>query len=75
VVAPERIGAASGINSMGMYSGFALGPLVMGGLRDVIGDFTIGWLVIAVMYLACFGMALFLRAHGRRHPQARAARA
>jgi predicted MFS family arabinose efflux permease len=75
VVAPERIGAASGINSMGMYSGFALGPLVMGALRDLTGDFTIGWLVIAVMYLACFGMALFLRSHGRRHRQARVVQA
>jgi MFS family permease len=75
VVAAERIGAASGINSMGMYSGFALGPLAMGGLRDLTGDFTIGWLVIAVMYLACFGMALFLRSHGRRHPQARVVQA
>jgi predicted MFS family arabinose efflux permease len=75
VVAPERIGAASGINSMGMYSGFALGPLAMGGLRDLTGGFAIGWLVIAMMYLACFGMALFLRSHGRRHPQARVAQA
>jgi predicted MFS family arabinose efflux permease len=75
VVAPERIGAASGINSMGMYSGFALGPLVMGALRDLTGDFTIGWLVIAVMYVGCFGMALFLRAHGRRHPQEQVSRA
>jgi predicted MFS family arabinose efflux permease len=75
VVAPERIGAASGINSMGMYSGFALGPLVMGALRDLTGDFTIGWLVIAVMYVGCFGMALFLRAHGRRQPQERVSRA
>lgn len=71
VVAPERIGAASGINSMGMYSGFALGPLVMGALRDLTGDFSIGWLVIAVMYVGCFGMALFLRAHGRRPPRPR----
>jgi cyanate permease len=70
-VAPERIGAASGINSMGMYSGFALGPLVMGALRDLTGDFSIGWLVIAVMYVGCFGMALFLRAHGRRQPRPR----
>jgi predicted MFS family arabinose efflux permease len=75
VVAPERIGAASGINSMGMYSGFALGPLVMGALRDITGDFSIGWLVIAVMYVGCFGMALFLRAHGRRQEQVRMAQA
>ncbi|MDI3331588.1 MAG: MFS transporter [Micrococcus sp.] len=75
VVAPERIGAASGINSMGMYSGFALGPLVMGALRDLTGDFAIGWLIIAAMYLGCFGMAAFLRSHGRRHPQARVAQA
>ncbi|MGO1183058.1 MAG: MFS transporter [Micrococcaceae bacterium] len=62
----HRIGAASGINSMGMYLGFALGPLVMGVLHDLTGSFDSGWLLVAVSYLVCVGIALGLRAHGRR---------
>ena len=72
VVPAPRIGTASGVNSMGMYTGFALGPLVMGALRDGTGDFTVGWLIVAGAYVACVLTALALRAHGQRHPAARA---
>ncbi|MBD4542794.1 MFS transporter, partial [Xanthomonas citri pv. citri] len=54
-------------NSMGMYAGFALGPLVMGVLRDVTGDYRAGFAVVAVGYLLALGVVLLLRRHvGRR---------
>ncbi|WFP16102.1 MFS transporter [Citricoccus muralis] len=62
----HRIGAASGINSMGMYLGFALGPLLMGWLHDLTGSFDSGWLLVTAAYLVCVGLALALRSHGRR---------
>ena len=71
VVPAHRIGTASGVNSMGMYTGFALGPLVMGALRDGTGDFTVGWIIVAGVYVACVLTAVVLRAYGQRHPAAR----
>lgn len=53
VVPPHKIGAASGLNSMGMYTGFALGPLIMGLLQDLTHSFTTGWLFVGLSYLLC----------------------
>lgn len=72
LIAPDKIGAASGVNAMGMYTGFALGPLVMGILRDITGTFTAGWILVVVMYAACLGTALFLRGHVKREEARRA---
>ncbi|MFI7397996.1 MFS transporter [Micrococcus luteus] len=66
-VPAERLGRATGANSMGMYAGFALGPLLMGVLRDVTGDYRVGFAVVAVGYLLALGVVLLLRRHvGRR---------
>lgn len=56
----ERIGLASGLVATGMYLGFALGPLVVGGLVDATGGYTPGWLAMAGTYLACGGVAVAL---------------
>ncbi|OAV52034.1 MFS transporter [Enteractinococcus helveticum] len=62
----SKIGAASGLNSMGMYAGFALGPLVMGGLQDLTHSFTAGWMFVGVSYVACGVVAVMLyRRRGR----------
>lgn len=58
-----QIGRASGINSMGMYAGFTLGPLIMGWLLDWSGSFTPGWVTaVAIFCLAAAG-AFWLRWH------------
>lgn len=67
VIPGHKIGAASGLNSMGMYAGFALGPLVMGVLQDFTHSFTAGWILIGVSYLACAVVAVLLyRRAGRK---------
>ncbi|WP_258933676.1 MFS transporter [Nesterenkonia pannonica] len=58
---PGRVGRASGVTSMGMYAGFALGPLTVGWLRDLGTDFTLSWTVAAAMYLCTVPILLILR--------------
>ena len=53
VVPSHKIGAASGLNSMGMYTGFAVGPLIMGLLHDLTQTFATGWLFVGLSYLLC----------------------
>lgn len=57
---PGRVGLASGLVATGMYLGFALGPLVVGGLVDATGGYTAAWLVLAGTYVACAAVALVL---------------
>ncbi len=60
------IAASTGVVSVGMYAGFALGPVVVGAVADVAGDFTAGWIVVAAMY-ALFVVVSVVVAHlGRR---------
>lgn len=68
VVPPGQLGKASGINSAGMYAGFAVGPIAMGLLRDATGDFQAGWLMAAAAYAAAMVVAWQLRRQMRRHP-------
>src|SRR5699024_4489835 len=53
VVPPHKIGAASGLNSMGMYTGLAMGPLILGLFRDFTHPFATGWLFVGLSYLLC----------------------
>lgn len=66
VVPAARVGAATGIVSMGMYTGFAGGPLLMGVLLDRTGSFYSGWVLIGGGYLLCIVLALVLRSYGNR---------
>jgi MFS family permease len=66
VVPAQRVGAASGIVSMGMYAGFAAGPLLMGLLLEATGSFHTGWLVVGAGYLLCSLLGFALRAYGNR---------
>ncbi|MCQ1987051.1 MFS transporter [Arthrobacter sp. zg-Y844] len=62
----ERVGAASGAVSLGMYSGFALGPLAMGLLLQYSGGFLAGWLSIGAAYLVCGSIGLAYRRLGSK---------
>ena len=66
VVPGHKIGAASGLNSMGMYTGFALGPLIMGLLQAVTQSFTTGWIFVGVSYLLCGVVTVILYRRTRR---------
>ncbi len=60
-VPKQRVGAASGAVSLGMYAGFALGPLAMGLLLEFSGGFLDGWLFIGGAYLLCVATGLGYR--------------
>ena len=66
VVSADKIGAASGLNSMGMYTGFALGPLIMGLLQDLTQTFSTGWLFVGLSYLLCGAVTVALYRHTLR---------
>ncbi|HEX2246928.1 MAG TPA: MFS transporter [Arthrobacter sp.] len=66
VVPAARVGSASGVVSMGMYGGFAAGPLLMGLLLEGSGTFSSGWILVGAGYLLCVLLALVLRRHGNR---------
>ncbi|NKX51161.1 MFS transporter [Arthrobacter deserti] len=66
VVAGGRVGAVSGIVAMGMFAGFAAGPLAMGLLLDGTASFRTGWLLVGAGYLLCILLALVLRSYGNR---------
>jgi predicted MFS family arabinose efflux permease len=68
VVPADRIGVASGVLAAGMYTGFSLGPLIMGILADATGSYDAGWLTVGAGYLVCAGLALWLRRYGARRP-------
>ena len=65
-VPKERVGAASGAVSLGMYSGFALGPLAMGLLLQYSGGFLTGWVCIGAAYLICGVIGLAHRRLGSK---------
>ena len=66
-----RVGAASGVVSLGMYSGFALGPLAMGTLLELSGHFLAGWIFVAAGYALCLALGVLLAVR-RRGAQAAA---
>lgn len=66
VVPAARVGAATGVISMGMYAGFATGPLLTGLLLESTGNFNTGWVFVGAGYALCVVLALFLRRHGNR---------
>ncbi|MGC5048508.1 MFS transporter [Micrococcus porci] len=72
-VPSHHLGRASGVNAMGMYAGFACGPLVMGLMRDLTGDFRVGFLAVGVFYLLALAVVGLLRRHTDRHGAPRAA--
>ena len=70
IIPGHKIGAASGLNSMGMYAGFALGPLAMGLLQDATHSFTAGWIFVGVSYVLCgvVSVLLYRRTRAKENP-------
>jgi MFS family permease len=65
-VPADRVGASTGVVTMGLYTGFCAGPLVLGGLLQLTGSFAVGWGVVLVCYLACAALAVLVRSRARR---------
>nr|WP_275902109.1 MFS transporter [Brevibacterium zhoupengii] len=58
--------SASGMVSAGMFAGFALGPVGMGLLVSSPGGFSLGWVVVGLIYLLCALLAVLLIRAARR---------
>ncbi|WCE39406.1 MFS transporter [Brevibacterium sp. BDJS002] len=58
--------SASGMVTAGMFTGFALGPVAMGLLVSSPGGFSLGWIVVGVIYLLCALLAVVLIRAARR---------
>lgn len=67
-VLPSHIGKASGVAAMGMYAGFAVGPVIIGWVRDLGSDFTFSWAVAICAYLLAAPFVLILRFRGFASP-------
>jgi MFS family permease len=65
-VPADRVGASTGVVTMGLYAGFCAGPLVLGGLLQLTGSFAVGWAVVLVCYLACGALAVLVRSRAQR---------
>jgi predicted MFS family arabinose efflux permease len=64
-VPAHRTGSASGVAAVGMYAGFAVGPMCFGVVADLTGSYLPAWTAAA----GAFGLALLLvAAWARRGP-------
>ncbi|MGM7669933.1 MFS transporter [Microbacterium sp. A93] len=61
-----RIGAASGTTTMGMYAGFAVGPVGMGAIVELTGGFVLGWILVGVTYAVLLALAVVMVRTARR---------
>lgn len=59
-VPASSMARATGLVSAGQFGGFTIGPLLMGALIGTSGGFTLGWSVVAGIYLLCVVLALYL---------------
>jgi predicted MFS family arabinose efflux permease len=62
-----QIGRASGTVALGLYSGFAIGPSIMGFLLEESGEFSAGWGFIAGCYALCAALALLMHRTVRKN--------
>jgi MFS family permease len=58
LVPPGHVGRASGILAVGMYVGFAAGPVSFGWLADTTGGYATGWGVLAAIYLVAAALIM-----------------
>lgn len=63
---PAKVGTASGVVALGMYLGFALGPLIMGLVLESGRDFSVGWALASCTYITCALLALVSKYRRRR---------
>lgn len=62
-VSARQVARATGVIAVGMYLGFAIGPITLGGIVDRTDSYATGWSLLAVLYLAA---ATLIVAWGRR---------
>jgi predicted MFS family arabinose efflux permease len=48
----QVVGTASGLVAIGLYSGFAIGPISFGLIVDAAGSYELGWLSVVITYVA-----------------------
>lgn len=60
-VPTTQAGIASATVGLGMYLGFALGPLLLGSLLSLVGGFAVGWCLMSATYLCGVAAAASLR--------------
>jgi predicted MFS family arabinose efflux permease len=72
VVARHAVGTASGVLSVGLYTGFALGPVSFGLVVDASHSYPLGWGIVTASYAAAAVMAAVwrLRSGPARDPAA-----
>jgi predicted MFS family arabinose efflux permease len=54
----QLIGRASGLLAIGLYLGFALGPITFGAVVDATGSYQVGWAGVAATYAAAAVLVL-----------------
>lgn len=59
-VPAAMIGRATGIVGIGLYLGFALGPITVGAVVDATGHYGVGWLALSCSYLVAGLLVLLL---------------
>lgn len=74
LVPVSQVGRASGILAVGMYIGFAAGPVSFGALADASGTYMPGWIVLAGVYLLAAGLILAWARQSGTEPAARQSR-
>ncbi|MPZ87309.1 MAG: MFS transporter [Nitriliruptorales bacterium] len=67
---PQTVGRATGLMSLGLYAGFASGPVAFGALVDATGSYRLGWTAAAALCAAGAGAAAgwrrSMRSRGRQ---------
>lgn len=58
VVRADRLGRASGLLAVGLYLGFAAGPVTLGLVVDAVGSYTPGWLAVGGCYVCALALTL-----------------
>ncbi|QVQ53425.1 MFS transporter [Spiractinospora alimapuensis] len=64
----ERVGTATARLSVGLYLGFATGPLTLGLVMDIGDSYALGWLSVGLAHLCALLLTLLWWAASRRAP-------
>lgn len=65
-VSSTSVGRASSIIAVGMYLGFAAGPVLTGFVLDLTGGFVLAWVTTGAMYLVCVVVSVWAFHKSRR---------
>lgn len=62
-----QLGRASGVLALGLYLGFAIGPVAFGALADLTGTYALGWNVLLGVYLSATVLTVLWTRQERRN--------